>query len=111
MPLYKIDFAYTPETWAAMAKVPEDRTAAVRAVVEAAGGRLIGLYYAFGEIDGFVLCEVPDSVSAAAAAMTVVGSGRFRTIRTTEILSAETAVEAMRRSGQMTGQYRPPAQR
>src|SRR5918911_182312 len=101
MPLYKIDFSYTPETWAALAKAPEDRTEAVRAVAEAGGGRLIGMYYAFGETDGFVLCEVPDSVSAAAVAMTVVGSGRFRTVKTTEILSAETAVEAMRRAGQM----------
>ena len=111
MPLYKVDFAYTPEAWAELTKAPEDRTEAVRAVVEAAGGRLIGMYYAFGETDGFVLVEVPDSLSAAAVAMTVVGSGRFRTIRTTEIFSAADAAEAMRRAGPMTGRYRPPAQR
>jgi uncharacterized protein with GYD domain len=111
MPLYKIDFAYTPETWAALTKAPEDRTQAVRAVAESAGGRLIGLYYAFGETDGFVLIEAPDSLSAAAVAMTVLGSGRFKTIKTTEIFTAENAVEAMRRAGGMTSQYRPPAQR
>jgi hypothetical protein len=42
--------------------------------------------------------------------MTVVGSGRFRTIKTTELFAADQAVEAMRRAGTMTGQYRPPAQ-
>ncbi len=77
MPVYKVDFAYTPETWAALTKAPEDRTEAIRAVAESAGGRLIGLYYSFGETDGFVLFEGPDSLSAAAVAMTVGGCGCF----------------------------------
>jgi uncharacterized protein with GYD domain len=111
MPLFKLDFAYTPETWAAMIQAPEDRTEAVRAAAESAGGSLLGLYYAFGETDGFVLCEAPDSRSAAAVAMTVLASGRFRTIKTTEIFSAAEAVEAMRKAGGMRAQYRPPAQR
>ncbi len=108
MALYKLDFAYTPETWAALTKAPEDRTESVRAALQSAGGRLIGLYYGFGETDGFVLFEAPDSLSASAAALTVLSSGRFRTIRTTEIFTAENAVEAMRRAGGI--QYRPPAQ-
>ena len=111
MPLYKADFAYTPETWAALTKAPEDRTEAVRAMAESAGCRLIGLYYGFGETDGFALIEAPDSLSAAAVAMTVIGSGRFKAFRTTEIFTAEKAVEAMRKAGGMTSQYRPPAQR
>jgi uncharacterized protein with GYD domain len=111
MALYKLDFAYTPETWAALIQAPEDRTDAVRAVAESAGGRLLGLYYAFGETDGFVLCEAPDSRSAAAIAMTVLASGRFRTIKTTEIFSAAEAVETMRKASGMRAQYRPPAQR
>ncbi len=108
MPLYKLDFAYTPEVWAALTKAPEDRTEAIRTAVERGGGRFIGLYYTFGEIDGFVLFEAPDSVSAAALAMTVIASGAGKTIRTTEIFTAENAVEAMRRAGGI--QYRPPAQ-
>ena len=111
MPLYKLDFAYTPEAWAGLIRSPEDRTEAIRTVVESAGGRLIDVYYAFGEIDGFVLFEAPDSVSAAALAMTVIASGAGKTIRTTEIFTAENAVEAMRRAGGTSGQYRPPGQR
>ncbi len=110
MPLFKVDFAYTPETWARLAQAPEDRTEAISAIAQSAGGRLLGLYYSFGETDGFVLLDAPDSVSAAAVSMTVIGSGRFRTVRTTEIFSAETLLEALRRAGGMVGQYRPPAQ-
>jgi uncharacterized protein with GYD domain len=109
MALYKLDFAYTPETWAALTQAPEDRTEAVRAALQGAGGKLLGLYYAFGETDGFVLFEAPDSLSAAAAAMKVLASGRFRTLKTTEIFTAESAVEAMRRAGGL--QYQPPGQR
>jgi len=108
MPLYKLDFSYTPETWAALTKAPEDRTGAARAAAESGGGRLIGLYYAFGETDGFALFEAPDSLSAAAVAMTVVGTGSFKTIRTSEIFTAENAVEAMRKAG--SNRYRPPGQ-
>ena len=108
MPLYKIEFGYTPETWASLLQAPEDRTEAVRAAAEGLGGRLLGLYYAFGEADGFVLCDMPDSRRAAAVAMTVVASGRFRMIRTTEIFSPADAVEAMRQAGGMRAQYRPP---
>jgi uncharacterized protein with GYD domain len=111
MPLYKVDFGYTPKTWAALSQAPEDRTEAVRAIAESAGGQLLGLYYAFGETDGFVLCEVPDSISAAAVAMTVLASGRFKTVKTTEIFTAQDAVQAMRKAGGMRAQYRPPAQR
>ena len=111
MPLYKLDFAYTPEIWAGLTRSPEDRTEAIRTAVQAAGGRLIGVYYAFGEIDGFVLFEAPDSVSAAALSMTVIASGAGKIVRTTEIFTAEKAVEAMRKAGGMSAQYRPPAQR
>ena len=111
MALYKLDFAYTPETWAALTKAPEDRTEAIRAVAESAGGRLIGMYFAFGETDGFVLVEMPDSLSAAAVAMAVIGSGRFKMFKTTEIFTAENAVEAMRKAGGMSAQYQPPGQR
>ena len=111
MPLYKLDFAYTPEVWASLIKAPEDRTDAIRTAVERGGGRFIGLYYAFGETDGFVLFEAPDSLTAASFAMAVVASGAGKIIRTTELFTAEDAVEAMRRAGGASTHYRPPGQR
>ena len=77
MPRYKFDFAYTAETWAALTKAPENRRESVRRAVEGAGGRLIDLYFSFGEYDGFVLFEAPDATPASAAALTVLGSGRL----------------------------------
>jgi uncharacterized protein with GYD domain len=41
MPLYMTQFAYTPEAWATLADIPYDRSAAVRELLEAHGGRLV----------------------------------------------------------------------
>jgi hypothetical protein len=40
MSLYLTRFSYTPETWARLAKSPEDRRAAARAYIESVGGTL-----------------------------------------------------------------------
>jgi uncharacterized protein with GYD domain len=48
MPLYMSQFAYTPEAWAALVDNPEDRSAAVRELTEAMGGRLLSWYLSFG---------------------------------------------------------------
>ena len=51
MPMYLTRFSYTPETWARLAKNPEDRRDAARSYVESVGGKLQGFWYALGEYD------------------------------------------------------------
>src|SRR6266545_3423219 len=88
MPLYLIRFSYTPEAWAKLVKEPEDRRETIGALLEAAGGKLHGLWYAFGDHDGYVLGEAPDNTSAASALLAVAGSGAFRSLSTTVLLGA-----------------------
>jgi GYD domain len=61
-------------TRAAFAKHPEDRTAAVKALVEKLGGRFEAFYYSFGEYDGIVVLEAPDEATATAFALAAVAS-------------------------------------
>ena len=75
---YLIQGGYVPEAWAGLVKNPEDRTAAVRAAFESLGGRLDALYYTFGADDFIVLGEVPGNVQAAAVAIAVASTGRYR---------------------------------
>ena len=107
MPHYLIRASYTPEGWAALVKNPQNRREALRPVIEAAGGRLDAFYYAFGEDDAFLLVELPDNVSAAAISMSVAASGAVKFTATTPLMTAEEAVEAMKRAGRAG--YRPPA--
>jgi uncharacterized protein with GYD domain len=106
MPLYLIRFSYTPEAWAKLVKQPEDRRETVGPLLEAAGGKLHGLWYAFGDHDGYVLCEGPDNTTVASVLVTVAGSGAFRSVSTTVLLTVEETLDALRRAQSVA--YRPP---
>jgi len=107
MPRYLIGFSYTPEAWAALVKSPQNRREAIRPMIEGMGGKLEAFYYAFGEEDGYAILDMPDNVSAAAFALAVAATGALKTYSTTVLMTAEEAVEAMKKASG-TG-YRPPA--
>jgi uncharacterized protein with GYD domain len=98
MALYLTRFSYTPETWARLAKNPEDRRDAARRYIESVGGRLHGFWYAFGSHDGYNLWEAPDNVSMAAVAIAIGGGGALAKFETTPLLTVEEALEALRRA-------------
>jgi uncharacterized protein with GYD domain len=97
-------FAYTPEAWATLSKNPQNRTEAIRGLVEKQGGRLIAFYYCFGEYDGVIILEAPNDVAAAASSVAGVSAGHLKVNRTTVLLSAEETVEVMRKAGETTFQ-------
>jgi uncharacterized protein with GYD domain len=106
MPLYLSKVNYTPESWAKLIKEPEDRREVVGRVLEAVGGKLHGLWFAFGDHDGYVLVEAPDNTAAASALLAVAGSGAFRSMSTTVLLTVEETMDALRRAQSIA--YRPP---
>ena len=102
---YLIQGGYTSEAWAGLVKNPADRTAVVRAAFESLGGKLAALYYTFGADDFVVLGEVPDHVQAAAVAIAVASTGRYRDLRTTPLLTAQEIVPALQGAGKVS--FRP----
>ena len=106
MPMYLMRFNYTPETWARLAKKPEDRREAGRSYIESVGGKLHGFWYAFGEYDGYVLFEAPDNVSMAAVAIAIGSGGALSKAETTVLLTVEETLEALGRVGGIG--YRQP---
>ncbi|HEX8099264.1 MAG TPA: GYD domain-containing protein [Actinomycetota bacterium] len=97
MPMYLTRFSYTPEAWARLAKNPEDRRIAGQQFIESVGGKLHGLWYAFGEWDAYGLWEAPDNVSMAAVAVAIGSGGALSKHETTVLLTVEEAMEAMGR--------------
>ena len=108
MPHYMLQFSYTAEAWAALAQHPVNRFEAVRTLLEQFGGRLVAAYYCFGEYDGVILAELPDNVSSAAVALAANAAGHNKAVKTTVLLTAEEAMEAMRRSA--GAGFQPPLQ-
>ena len=106
MASYMIQFSYAPSALAALIKKPTDRTEVVRALLAKTGGRLVGIWMAFGEYDAVMIVEDAKAVDAAAISMAVSASGAFKAFRTTPLLTAAEAVEAMGKAGTLG--YAPP---
>src|SRR5437867_4138181 len=108
MAMYLTRFSYTPATWARLIENPEDRRNAARTYIESVGGKLHGLWYAFGERDGWNLWEAPDNVSMAAVALAVGPAGALRSLETIELLVVEETMQALGTAKAI--RYRPPGE-
>jgi len=95
MPQYMFTFSYSPETWAGLIRSPENREEIVSRILEEAGAKLHGLWYAFGDTDGFALMEAPDNKTAAGLALAIGSSGAFSKFETTPLMSMGEALEAL----------------
>jgi uncharacterized protein with GYD domain len=105
-------FSCTPEInrvqRTAFTKHPEDRTAAIKALVEKLGGRFEAFYYSFGEYDGIVVLEAPDEATVTAFALAAVAPGHIRATKTTVLMRAGAVVEATWVCGQARTHARLP---
>ena len=107
MPMYMVQAGYTPQALAAMTRSPEDRTQAVRPLIEGAGGRLHNAFFCQGDYDIVVIFEVPDAHAANAIALAAVGAGHLKSYKTTPLFTAEEIMGSMRKAASLT--LRPPS--
>ena len=108
MPFYLYQLTYTPEAVKALVATPSDREAAARKLIEALGGKLHHLFFAFGQHDVICLIEGPDDKMMAAGAMAVAASGTVSSSSTVKLMTAAEAMTAMQTAGKAIGSYRPP---
>lgn len=64
------------------------RRASVQTLIEGMGGRLEAFYFAYGETDAYVICDLPDAASALALSLAVNASGVVH-VSTVPLLAAE----------------------
>jgi uncharacterized protein with GYD domain len=99
MSFYLIQVAYNPEGWQALVKNPQNRVEAVRPAIENLGGKIENAWYSFGDYDVTLILQMPDNVSAAALSIAFASGGALKTVKTTPLLTATEALEAMKRAG------------
>jgi uncharacterized protein with GYD domain len=106
MPKYMTIASYTSEGVKGLVKDgAAGRRAAVKKAVSSVGGKLEGMWFAFGSDDVYIVSDAPDNVSVAALNLAVAASGLVQT-RTVVLLT----VEEMDAAIQKVGTYRAPGQ-
>ena len=104
MPSYLFEANYTPEGVRALKEAgAASRAKAVNDMASELGGSLESFHFAFGDVDAYVIVDLPDDEAAAAAAFTVGASAAIR-IKTVKLLTLNEADAAISRSVS----YRPP---
>lgn len=81
------------------------RIEASKKLLADAGGSVESFYYAFGSDDVFIVCDLPDNVAAAAAAIAAGASGVVLT-RMVPLLTAEEVDQAVSRNLRLAGSDR-----
>lgn len=98
MPNFLLQASFTSEAWARLVANPHDRIEAVRAPIEKLGGHIEHAYFAFGDSDVFLITEMPNNVSAAAIAMAFAAGGALKSVKTTPLMTAAEAVDALKKA-------------
>ena len=108
MALYMYQLTYTPESWAAQIKNPQNRVEKVgRAAVEAAGGKFIGGWLCMGEYDAVIICDVPNIESMAGLSLAIGAGGAIKSGKSTALMTGEQGVEALKKAGGVAKTYQP----
>jgi uncharacterized protein with GYD domain len=104
MAKYLIEARYTTEGAKGVAREGgSGRRAAVAKMAEGLGGKLESFYFAFGEVDAYVVVDFPDGVSAAAAVLAINQTGAVG-VKTVVLISPEDMDKAAKKSVE----YRAP---
>jgi uncharacterized protein with GYD domain len=104
MPKYLFEANYTPEGVQGLKEAgAASRAKAVNDMATALGGSLESFHFAFGDVDAYVVVDLPDDEAAAAASFTVAASPMTK-VKTVKLLTLDEADGAISRSVS----YRPP---
>jgi len=89
MSKYMFTAHYSSGSWARLVRNYDDRTIALRSLIESLGGTLEALYWAAHSLAAHAIAELPDSISAKAVVTTTVETGAFTSVEAQELLSEE----------------------
>lgn len=94
MPIFITQGRYTRDAIKGMITKPEDRADAVSRLISKAGGRLLGLYFTFGEFDFVLIAEMESETQMAAAMLAAASSGGVTDLRTMLAMTSTDATGA-----------------
>jgi uncharacterized protein with GYD domain len=105
---YMLKFNYTSGSWARMLTVTDDRTSTVSALLESLGGKLESMYWDVEQTAAHVTCDLPDSLSAAAAITAATRTGGLKDVQVLELLTQEQLGAVVALAKNSAGIYHAP---
>ncbi|HEY9450596.1 MAG TPA: GYD domain-containing protein [Gemmatimonadaceae bacterium] len=97
MPKYLIQASYTAEgTKGLVRDGGSKRRSVVEQMIKKSGGTLESFYFAFGDADVYIICDIPDVASAVAISLAVNASGTVD-LKTVPLLSVEDIDQAAKK--------------
>ena len=87
---------------------PMDRTAAIKGLIDNAGGKLIGAYMTTGTNDIVIIADLPDGSDAVAAGMAAAAGGHLSKIETVRAWTLAEFKEIAEKAGRIGAGFKPP---
>ena len=106
MAIYITQGHYTRDAISGMVATPEDRSRALKKLVEASGGKLISWYLTFGEYDFVAIAEFPDETAAAGAVLAAAAGGGVTDLA----MSGADAMKAFQKAGELAPSFKSAGQ-
>ena len=106
MSYYLIEGSYTSASAKALVASPTDRSVQAKSLVESLGGTLHYFFFVLGDSDFVFLCEAPDETVVTAISLAAAASGAFSRIKTTKLVTAAEAQQAMTKA--KSAKFSPP---
>ena len=107
MSLYLSRARYTAESYRAMLSKPEDRTAAVKALFEASGQRLLHIWFSPTTCDVFMVSE-GDIKSGATIEVVAMSTGAYSEVSVSELVTMQELANVMKNGAQIAAKFQTP---
>ena len=109
MALFMLMGKYSPEAMTAIIEKGQDREAATRKAIEAAGGKLLGFYGMFGQEYGLaVIVEMPGNAEYIGGIAPALMSGTFSAWKSIPLYTSADIVKASEIAKKVAKSYKPP---
>jgi uncharacterized protein with GYD domain len=108
MPLFITYASYSNAGAKGLVERPSDRSEAIKALVEKAGGKFHELYMTTGSNDVVLITEHPDGADAVALGIAVTASGSVSKTETVRAWRASEFKAIAEKASKVAGAYKPP---
>jgi uncharacterized protein with GYD domain len=108
MPMFITYASYSQTAVKGMISQPGDRTAAIKGLIEKAGGKLIAAYMTTGTNDIVIISEAPDGADVVAGGMAAAASGTLAKVETVRAWSLPEFTKIMEKAGRVAEGFKPP---